>query len=258
MINHARTLLLNRDGSKRPGYGYYLEEYIDPTFKPVKLSTGLDEFHRMIIEEGSDNAYANFRVHQCMKVLHSTEFVAYVKDLDPRITYDKPVNVSRTDISIVGNSLTQTVPADINGSLTLTSDVSRLYNSWLIAATDTNTLTFMHAQTGFTFVTVLSVIDWISQTVTLKPQPNLSVVFKNSVPAGAEWVVNTFLEPPDDLVDLTSKLTNLSGTALVDLFPNREPYKTFHSLYLYADVLQYKLSGALLAFIYRANEIYNG
>src|SRR5512137_2784346 len=87
MINHARTLLLNKDGNKRPGADFYLEEFVDPSFRALSYSQELTELRAVLVGRSPDDGYLNFRLRQYMTLLDSTEFVSYVTALDKRITY---------------------------------------------------------------------------------------------------------------------------------------------------------------------------
>ncbi len=88
MINHLRTLLLNR---KAQG-GDYAEpmggEYIPPDYTPVPLSGGLQSVHKLLFGADPDWLYGNYRVQQYLAAIHATELAEYATALDSRITYD--------------------------------------------------------------------------------------------------------------------------------------------------------------------------
>lgn len=87
MINHARTLLLNTttvgDYATYPG-----EEYISSDFVPLKLTSTLQRLRMGLFGSRPDRLMLNYRGRQLMSLLHSTELVEFVLNLDPRITYD--------------------------------------------------------------------------------------------------------------------------------------------------------------------------
>ena len=64
MINHARTILLNREALGRPAIGTYGEEYIPPNFKKKVLPGYLTRFHQVLFGSYGDAVYENFRMAQ--------------------------------------------------------------------------------------------------------------------------------------------------------------------------------------------------
>lgn len=79
MVNHCRTLLLNKRYSEDISVNY---EYIDPLFIPVDLTGTVAEVHRLILADNPEQ-----RVFECLKFMHATEYEQYIYELDPRITY---------------------------------------------------------------------------------------------------------------------------------------------------------------------------
>lgn len=86
MINHARTLLLNRPASYFNGVA--MSEYIDPLFKPVDLPVGLQAFRDILFTPGIDKFSENYIAAKLMQLLHAPELVDYTLAYDPRFTYD--------------------------------------------------------------------------------------------------------------------------------------------------------------------------
>lgn len=89
LINHARTLLLNKAASATQG------EYIDPEFLPQTLPEWLTNIYRCIFDGVVD---PEMRIRQIMQILHLTELRDYVLELDPRITYDPNSSNIHADI----------------------------------------------------------------------------------------------------------------------------------------------------------------
>jgi hypothetical protein len=85
MINHARTLLLNRPADYFEGIPY--SEYAPPSFTPVALSTDLRRIHEILIPKGLDKTGENYTAAAIMRVLHAPEIVPYLELLDNRFTY---------------------------------------------------------------------------------------------------------------------------------------------------------------------------
>lgn len=86
MVNHCRTLLLNRPASyfeDVPG-----SEYIDPNYVPITLTTAMQTIRDILIPNGVDKFVENYVAGVVMTVLHHPELEPYVLALDSRITYD--------------------------------------------------------------------------------------------------------------------------------------------------------------------------
>lgn len=87
MINHVRTLLLNRDATSTSlsDYGY---EYIPPDYRACRLPTRTEWVRRALFGAIPDIAGLNYRLRQYMALLHSPELVSYVVADDARLTYN--------------------------------------------------------------------------------------------------------------------------------------------------------------------------
>ncbi len=181
MINHARTLLLNRSGDKRPGItaavnsqpessSFFMEEYVPPLFHPVVLPAALAYAHGLLFGQGADDAYVNFRAAQYMRILHSTEFVDYVLALDPRVTYFANDDIVAMDNARTGsqcNHLDVPVATYINGVVEIQGSAPRLINEWFIEAIDTHNVRVMHSQTGQLLQTSVTFTNQYSSPIDL-------------------------------------------------------------------------------------------
>ena len=254
MINHGRTLLLNRDGSTRPDSLYYLEEYVDPAFRAVQLPAYLQEFYEILIGSGSDNAFANYRLRQYMLLLHSTEFQAYVYALDPRITYltDRTVAADQDDVVCKPiNALADSITFYFTGKPAINPSAIKMYSSWLVEAV-TPTLVRVTDQKGNTSDTLVTFSGGSTNQIAVPGQPDFWFkIASPSLSAGAEWLIETFTSPPGDLTDLMDSLTSYINRNGYQLFPNVEPFTTFSQLWNKYDVFAYRMSGLLLAYIYQ-------
>jgi hypothetical protein len=85
MINHIRTLLLNEEAVKHAGD---LEEYVPEEFRKRTEPHSIAKFRYVFFGETPTREELNYRLHQCMVILHTTPaLVRYVIKPDPRITY---------------------------------------------------------------------------------------------------------------------------------------------------------------------------
>jgi hypothetical protein len=114
MINHVRTLILNRDADYFSGVEG--AEYIPPTFRPVELSADLTRIRSELIPSGLDAFSENYILGVIMRILHASDTETFVYELDSRITYtpgsttvselcDSPV-----DVEILADSASDVVP----------------------------------------------------------------------------------------------------------------------------------------------------
>lgn len=261
MINHSRTLLLNRDGASRPSVDFYLEEFVDPSFNAVVLPGYLSSLHRILMGNQADNAFANFRARQYMQILHSTDLSSFVYDLDPRVTYlDKVITadaVNRVDVDPV------TVNAEgIPLVFVNTPDVGakqRLIWNWDATVTGAAEVQTKSLQTFEENLTTVTFSNNITSLVQMVSQPDFFMrIGAGSLIVGQQWRVESFTAPSYDLTDVTQALESGSANALLRLFSTEEPYKSFKQLWEDHPSFSYRLSGILLAFIYRVEEVRTG
>ena len=89
MINHARTLLINRTRAgthyTEPGY-----EYISPAYRPAVLPDNLKTIRNVLFGATPDDYFLNFRAHELLSYIHGTDLRAFIYALDPRVTYWPP------------------------------------------------------------------------------------------------------------------------------------------------------------------------
>lgn len=253
MPNQARTLLLNRDGSKRPDPSFYGEEYVAPYFRPVELTSGLLNARRALFGTNPDDAGMNYALWQYMKILHSTEFAEYVTALDPRITY-------LTSESIVDYPYGAEVEPDDDalqffGTPGLGGADGKLMTSWNVSFAGSS-VTIKNLQSMHSTSTVVSVVDGLTDLVPMTDYRDLKVRL-NLALGSSEWVVS-YLGTPGiamDPVNRAAQLAKIGTESYVELFPYRDPYNLFRQLWEEHSEFSYKLSGALLALIYQTNEL---
>lgn len=87
MINHARTLLLNRRASDNHITTDTAAEFVPAEFFPVNFTNELRLVRRVLFGSNPDQRFINLRIRELMGYVHQTEFAHYVYDLDPRVTY---------------------------------------------------------------------------------------------------------------------------------------------------------------------------
>lgn len=87
MINHARTLLLNRAAKTNLITAETAAEFVPAEFFPVNLTRELQLVRRVLFGSKPDARFINLRIRELMGYVHQTELAHYVYDLDPRVTY---------------------------------------------------------------------------------------------------------------------------------------------------------------------------
>lgn len=255
MINHARTLLLNIDGDKRPAASFFGEEFVEPTFRAVQLDSSLLNARRALFGSDPDNAGLNLLLKAYTTLLDSTEFVAFVEALDTRITYrtNKTLLTEPYGVDVSGDA----DALDFTGVPVLGDKDGRLKASWMIERTSPSVFRIIDLRTSRFQDHAITFTDGISEFVPMTGQSDYLVRFVLANIVGDTWVVS-FLGTPQPILDPVERLAQfagLSAESLAAIFPVRAPFNTFKELFEKHAHLPYKLSGALLAVIYRTEEL---
>lgn len=249
---------MNRDGNKRPDPSFFLEEYIDPAFRSIKLPSFLQRLNSILVGDNSDTAFANYRLWQYMKLLHSTEFSAYVYELDPRVTYleDRSVVPQQNSSSFTPNAAATGVQLYFIGEIATASPAVKLYRSWELEVLAPLYVRSTSLQNTVFKDTVVTMANNMSSEIFMAGQGNFGVrVVSDPLPFGGKWLIEAFAFPSGDLTDLVAPLTSLLHGIEHDLFPNVEPYKTFSELWNKHNIFAYRLSGLLLAYAYQIEKV---
>lgn len=260
-----RTLLLNVDGSTSGFTGATGEEFIPPTFRALSLPTYLLNIQRVLFGVSPDRLALNYAVRQYLGLLHKTELAEFVFSLDPRVTYD----LLPTD-DLFDSAFATTVRKlnAVPSELFLVDEVGpidqggRTTHSWRIAVTSGSQATVTRqtppAQVSLQEYTLTESLSSLVQLV----GSGLQARFQNGV--GAEWLVTATARPTRELGVVTENIGSLDGSDLDSLFgvgspkAATEPFKTFKNLWKDHPELPYRLGAILLAWVYQADEIWQG
>lgn len=270
MVNHVRTLLLNRAaGGSAPG-----EEYVPRAFRPVALSGYLQAIHKACFGPQPDRAKLNYRLRQFMALIHDTELDQYARHLDRRLTYlpfDETIfyfpehpTVTKRPASSPELTLLGTSPEE--------DSAGRLQYSWRLEAHDLDEVTYEESSASSVFTvsgtitarqitphtrTVSVPVNFergLSEVVDL-PGSQLQVrIATQGLGEGAGWDIHYVATPKQDLASLLNTLAvlgvqdELFGTA------HEEPYKTFLNLWRYHEAPAQRLGAFLMAVAYRTEE----
>lgn len=258
MINHVRTLLLNRDGSRYldgPG-----EEYVPQTYRQLDLPSYLQAVREILFGSRPDRLMLNYRLRQYLAVLHTAELEEFVLDLDSRITYP----IGEDDLFDDVFHATINALDDTNGTLYLLGEPSspdasgRTTLQFRITIDSGDTLTVKRYYPAAEFVENYTLTSGLSDPISLTGS---GMQFRFSGAVGDSWNVTVRTRPRWDLGQITASLANLSEPVFVQLFgvgsekAKQEPFRTYLNLWRSHPELPYRLGGLLLAVAYRTDEI---
>lgn len=266
MINHARTLLLNISGSD--AQSVVGAEHVPDEFLAKTLSPELTSVRRTIFGSDPDQLFLNYRVRQCLILLHSTELDEYVRKLDNRITYDTTFKLDLFSPSVFKTSIRRVRGAKfkshVSGELAANEARGRCLHRWRLRVVDADTVNVARRghETGDEEVAV-TVSGGLSSPI---PLHGSTLTARLSVPAADDslaaiidntYTVDGIARPSTTLIDVAAHLRSSIGDAVSRaLFGARpvEPFKTFRNLWYDHTVLPYSMGGLLMALIYRTNE----
>jgi hypothetical protein len=258
MFNHARTLLINTDGSQ----GYFPEcpgeELIPQTYQKLELPTYLDVFRSRFFGADPDRAMLNYRSWQLLQLIESTELQSHVLALDPRITYD--LNVNRLSLQntflpkIIRQGGTSTQILTIAGTPVNPSATGKATFDYQINILESN---IQIRRLSFPLMDVQHLLDLtngISPYFTL-PLSGYKFCVNTTDPA-VSWRVQGYLRPQTSLSEIEKSLRSVGDPYLQQLFgtASNEPYITFRNCWEKHSEFAYRLGGIVLAVIYRTEE----
>jgi hypothetical protein len=249
MINHARTLLLNLAGPADPKTDTPGSEYIPP-YAPIDLGR-FQALHQVLFGSDPDTEGLLYRTAQYMALLHATDTVDYVAELDPRFTYN-PQTPRLMPYRSTQGLITGSPALRASGMMVGQPFLGRVKYWWDLTATASDTVQIVTPAGGAKNVT-FSLVNSLSEQIKLA-DPNLSIRFSLSggLSIGETWRLLYRVAPEPGLSDVLAKTRMLQ---LDGLFSDQEPYKSFNNLYRQQPVAALQLVGLLLALIYRTEEL---
>jgi len=260
MINHVRTLLLNKNGAERPAADFFYEEYVQDDYHSVELGR-LTAVREALLGSNADDAYINYRLHQIMKVLHSTEYVSYVTALDARFTYDHERAITEVEPTYAVHGMTETAAeGDILflGRAEAAEKEYRLLHVWTAEIVAADTVRLIHKNPAETSEQTYVVSSGVSEIIDLPSTTDVSFRFNGSQAVGKKWLLSVRKRPIGGPEDMVASLAVLGEEADSVLYSTVEPYDTFRRLWLQHPYWNYRLSGAVLALAYRTEALRNG
>lgn len=256
MINHCRTLLLNRDGR---GYvvGVPGEEYTPPEFRAVALPRALQRVWQCLFGTDPDRPYLHYRVRQYLALLHAGPLAEFVTDLDPRITYDHDSSPFLVDGLFLPQTtrLTGTGELRVLGNPEAPDALGRMAHYFAVSLADADTVVVRQiAPPMLRFTTDLVVSGDRSQRIAL---PGAGYEFQLSAWTNADtWNVQIYNRPQRDLGEVAAMLATAGADSHLALFGAApvEPYLSWQRLWTDQAETPLRLGAVVLALAYRIEE----
>lgn len=253
MINHVRTLLLNRDGNHGYGYDYPGEEFVLPAFRAKAVPTFLNGALRMLFGSSPDRLFLNYRMRQIMSLLHSTELEEFVLLPDSRVTYWPMVDDGFVDTftNTVEQYLGPYTRIFVIGMAAADDGAGKSELQWklryYVSGQHYIEIT-RQTPVGAPEVMELTFTDSLSEEV---PLSGSAIRFRIEQPiaGGVEWIVTVRATPAIDFGVTLQKAIQLIGQSGIDnLFLSAtEPVPTLKTVWETHPLFAYRYSAMLLA-----------
>ena len=268
MINHARTLLMNRSGGKQ-SLRSVGEEYIPVEFESLSLPSWLNAYLRVIFGSSPDNSYRNYIVDRFLRIVHATEYEPYLFFHDNRITY-KPTaksdfseliyDMTWNGISITGFHGSSDLPSipiievALLGDLVADRVLGRMTYDWLVTVTNGHA-TVENLATRESKTTDIFRDTRLSKPIKL-PGSDLRVTLTFDSNDRVNWAGQVALEavlrPDCNICETFAQLQGLRDDEIRLFGPNlKEPFITFQNLWRSGKTMPDKLAGLILALVFR-------
>jgi hypothetical protein len=245
MVNHVRTLLLNRETSygvdDAPG------SELTPDYAPPPLSEDMRHVHMALFGSSPDMVYLNYRLKQYLTLLHASPLRTFVTALDPRVSYlgSRPELLKTVWLPTVvqtqgdGNAqlalLGSAIADDATGRSRCQISIEASSSAVQMQQTSPH-----QARTDLT-VSLTSAVELGGSGFRALIRPA----------TGASWTITAYARPRETLTEVAQKLASTTRVPLANLFEGDEPYRTFRNLWHHHPSLPQKLCGAVLALAYR-------
>lgn len=254
MINHVRTLLLNRGREGHP-LTEYGEEYVSPSFIPRVLNRPMQTVRTMLFGSKPDRLFLNYRMRQIMELMHATPLAEDILADDSRITY-LPFKDDLFDQAFqpqITHIAGPDVRVHVTGShvVNMSSGLSR--QLWDIKVTATGEAT-IQKRYGHRESLVASFAGDIGIVL-----PGSQIrVFLHNAPVGYFMQVAAAARPEQDISQvLTSIVGSLGDGGLSDIFPMNapDPVATWHRIWLNHNMAAMRYTALLLSVAYRTAQL---
>jgi hypothetical protein len=286
MINHIRTLLLNENGSNKPGYAFSLEEYVPDDFKADTLVFGCKKIWNVLFGTSPDRAYKNWRLFQLSRLAESSDLLEYWSKFDSRLTHfnkpkvDRSLEYGRVQVNRAGDNHASIVYTVSERGLTVDNTLSepnqvvdpeiigvnlsgrpiaddtrgRCLSYWKLSLDMSNELEVTNINEPNIYESyILTFSSNLSQQINLHGS-GIIVQFR-PVAASSSWVLDAVAAPAMDLGTVLANLDILSDTDTDFIFSGAFPeYSVFKSYWKENKDSAERLSAITLALGYKIAE----
>lgn len=265
MINHLRTLLLNRDGSaaappETPG-----EEYVSPDYKAVAMPQALSGLLASLFGTSPDRVFLNARLRQFLSLMRVCRLDGPIPpDNDTRLSYEGSGGetlftavASGVNSVLTGGPTSPTDPSWIQTILhSQPRALNRLYRTWDITVVDADTARLIYS--GDDDIVHVEEFDFVLESGGASlalPEMPVTVLFPPSV--GATWRVSLTARPLPELAALVGRTDSLltGGLAASLLFDGQPELRQIFSEH---PAGPFRLSAALRALALLTEELRGG
>ncbi len=260
MYNHARTLLINRDGDTSNGIQYVGDELIPSSYRKIEVPGYLATVLSRVYGISPDHVMKNYRTAQLLNVIASTELQQYLDALDSRTTYKYP-SEDFLDSDIFSPQIKKTAgdaSTDLSISGTpISSDVSGIMQYDYAISVNSGTVEVQRLVSPTVDLSyTLAMNNGLSQSI---PLDYSGYSFRVNTTGPASWRISGLIKPSRTLAEVEEELKTVGEPSLLQLFGSSpvEPYKTFKACWGTHPEFAYRLGGIIVAVIYRLNEVYN-
>lgn len=258
MINHARTLILNRNYATRPAMDSFGEEYIPEEYSKRQYPAGVKKLRELILGTDPEPVYENFMLAQIMKTLHSNDVTReYILGLDSRYTYDveSTTMYDYENVSIATPRLNPTVSINLIGESIANELKGIAKYQWTLKTTAANTAYLSDLISGVMSTITLSIVGEKTTNYSL----NSGLKFSLDLPGGL-WVENQSwgiesIARPTKTIGAIVKLFEANVGVAKTLINSPE---SFRNMWLNSDNIVERLAGVLGAMVYKMENVNNG
>lgn len=260
MVNHVRTLLLNRNGSDVADLRVAGAELVPSDYRAVTLPSWLQGVRAALFGTAPDLLMMNYRLQQFLAVLHATELHEHVLAYDPRISYRPRRRADFFTDAFYYRALPGSgAPSSLylQGTPRADDAAGRMEWSWQVRL-DVGEAQVWRLQPSAQLnpdVTALTYTDYLSQPVAL---PGSGLYFQ-AASQQANWTIEARGRPRrglgDILRDLEALLDGNLGGPLFGADLDQEPDATYRRLWQEDDRDLYRLGAVLLAVARRTERL---
>lgn len=258
MVNHIRTLLLNRSSDRlNPGCDW--AQYVDPEFSPTGLPQYLLTPWKTIFGDDPDPWRLNWQGAKLTNLLHLSELSPYMTAFDSRISYQVPTRIEDLELPVTTVYAANGNAEDLvlSGAPGANSALGRMKYDFRLSRTGASSAVLRDLYRLRDTQVDLRFSGGRSQLIPLGGSGTSAVVQDSAI--DDSWDVSIVATPQQDLTEVVSSLESLPAEYLSQVFYGRtwEPVKSFYNLWTDSRGFALKLGAFLLAWAWRLEVLRN-